>query len=114
MAVCKKIFWNSEKDKYSGLLDYGDVIPNSTPTKLASEALVFLLVGNKGPLEKSHWYFLIDKITAKDQANLLLQALELAAKADLKGWSVTADGTAVNLKKHLKHLVVTSLEHTRK
>ena len=35
MAVCKKIFWNSEKDKYSGLLDYGDVIPNSTPTKLA-------------------------------------------------------------------------------
>ena len=52
---------------------------------------------------RAHWkcpigYFLIDKITAKDQANLVLKALELAAKADLKVWSLTADGTAVNLK----------------
>ena len=98
MAIRKQMLWNPEKDKYSGLVDFGDAIPNSTPTKLASEALVFLLVGTR-----AHWkcpigYFLIDKITAKDQANLVLKALELAAKADLKVWSVTADGSAVNLK----------------
>ena len=98
MAIRKQMLWNPEKDKYSGLVDFKDAIPNSTPTKLASEALVFLLVGTR-----AHWkcpigYFLIDKITAKDQANLVLKALELAAKADLKVWSVTADGTAVNLK----------------
>ena len=97
MAIRKQMLWNPEKDKYSGFVDFGNAIPNSNPTKLASEALVFLLVGTR-----AHWkcpigYFLTDKITAKDQANLVLKALELAAKADLKVWSVTADGTAVNL-----------------
>lgn len=97
MAIRKQMLWNPEKDKYSGFVDFGNAIPNSTPTKLASEALVFLLVGTR-----AHWkcpigYFLTNKITAKDQANLVLKALELAAKADLKVWSVTADGTAVNL-----------------
>ena len=97
MAIRKQMLWNPEKDKYSGFVDFGNAIPNSNPTKLASEALVFLLVGTR-----AHWkcpigYFLTDKITAKDQANLVLKALELAAKADLKVWSVTADGTVVNL-----------------
>ena len=67
MAIRKQMLWNPEKDKYSG---FGNAIPNSTPTKLASEALVFLLVRTR-----AHWkcpigYFLTNKITAKDQANL--------------------------------------------
>jgi hypothetical protein len=41
---------------------------------------------------------LVDKITAKDQATLVTQSLEKAAKAGLKVWSVTADGTAVNIR----------------
>ena len=40
----------------------------------------------------------MDKITAKDQATLVTKYLEKAAKAGLKVWSVTADGTAVNLR----------------
>ena len=40
----------------------------------------------------------MDKITAKDQATLVTKSLEKAAKAGLKVWSVTADGTAVNLR----------------
>ena len=52
---------------------------------------------------RSHWkcpigYFLADKISAKDQAKLVSTSLEKAAKAGLKVWSVTADGTAVNLR----------------
>ncbi len=45
-----------------------------------------------------HWLLLVDKITAKDQATLVTQSLEKAAKAGLKVWSVTADGTAVNIR----------------
>ena len=97
MSIRKQTLWNNEKDKYSGFIDLGDAIPNPKSEKLASEALVFLLVGTR-----SHWkcpigYFLVDKISAKDQATLVTQCLEKAAKAGLKLWSVTADGTAVNL-----------------
>ena len=97
MSIRKQTLWNNEKDKYSGFIDLGDAIPNPKSEKLASEALVFLLVGTR-----SHWkcpigYFLVDKISAKDQATLVTQCLEKAAKAGLKLWSVKADGTAVNL-----------------
>ena len=98
MAIRKQILWNPKEDQYSGFVDLGNEIPNVQCDKLASEALVFLLVGTR-----SHWkcpigYFLIDKISAKDQAMLVSKSLEKAAKAGLKVWSVTADGTAVNLR----------------
>ena len=98
MSIRKQTLWNPEEDKYSGFTDLGDTISNRQSEKLASEALVFLLVGTR-----SHWkcpigYFLVDKITAKDQATLVTKSLEKAAKAGLKVWSVTADGTAVNLR----------------
>ena len=65
--------------------------------KLASEALVFLLVGTRDNWGCSIGYFLVDKITAKDQATLVIQSLEKPTKAALKVWSFTADGTTVNL-----------------
>ena len=42
-------------------------------------------------------YFFADKINAKDQATLVEKCLEKAENANLKVWSVTADGTAVNI-----------------
>jgi hypothetical protein len=98
MAIRKQILCNPKKDQYSGFDDLGNEIPNVQCDKLASEALVFLLVGTR-----SHWkcpigYLLIDKISAKDQAMLVSKSLEKGAKAGLKVWSVTADGTAVNLR----------------
>ena len=39
----------------------------------------------------------MDKIIAKDQATLVNKSLEKAVKLGLKEWSVTADGTAVNV-----------------
>ena len=98
MSIRKQTLLNAENDQYSGFSDFGDTIPTINPGRLASEALVFLLVGTR-----SHWkcpigYFLVDKITAKDQATLVETFLEMASNAGLKVWSVTADGTAVNLK----------------
>ncbi|CAB4016846.1 uncharacterized transposon-derived [Paramuricea clavata] len=70
MSIRKQTIWNPEKDSYSGFVDFGNEIPNEHPEKLATEALVFLLVGTR-----SHWkypvgYFLADKVNAKDQATL--------------------------------------------
>ena len=98
MSIGKQTLWNPEKDEYLGFINLGDAIPKPRSDKLASETLVFLLVGTR-----SHWkcpigYFLVDKITAKDQVTLVTKSLEKAAKAGLKVWSVTADGTAVNLR----------------
>jgi hypothetical protein len=98
MSIRKQTLWNPEKDQYSGFVDFGDEIPAVQSEKIASEALVFLLVGTR-----SHWkcpigYFLTDKANAKDQAVLIKKSLEMAAKAGLKVWSVTADGTSVNLR----------------
>ena len=97
MSIRKQTIWNPQKDSYSGFVDFGNEIPNEHPEKLATEALVFLLVGTR-----SHWkcpvgYFLTDKMNAKDQATLVKKCLEKAANASLKVWSVTADGTAVNI-----------------
>ena len=98
MSIRKQTLWDVEKDRYSGFVDLGDEIHNDKSATLASEALVFLLVGTR-----SHWkcpigYFLGDKISTKEQAKLVSKSLEMAAKAGLKVWSVTADGTAVNLR----------------
>ena len=41
-------------------------------------------------------HVLADKMNAKDQATLVKRCFEGAARADLKVWTVTTDGTAVN------------------
>ena len=97
MAIRSQTVWTPQRDKYFGFVDYGTEIPNPPSDKLATEALVFLLVGTR-----SHWkcpigYFLGNKTNAEIQSKLVSKALELAAEAGLKIWSVTADGTAVNL-----------------
>ena len=97
MAIHSQTVWTPQRDKYFGFVDYGTEIPNPPSDKLATEALVFLLVGTR-----SHWkcpigYFLGNETNAEIQSKLVSKALELAAEAGLKIWSMTADGTAVNL-----------------
>ena len=79
-----------------GFMDYG-IIPTEKPNTLASEAVVFLLLG-----AHSHWkcpvgYFLANKMSSKTQAQLVRIALNMAAEAGLRVWSVTTDGTTVNI-----------------
>lgn len=96
MSIRKETVWDNKNDKYDGFINYGIVNPDD-PETLASEALVFLLVG-----ARTHWkcpigYFLGNKISARIQAQLLIRALEMAAESGLRVWSITADGTSVNL-----------------
>ncbi len=96
MSIRKETVWDNKNDRYDGFINYGTVNPED-PETLASEALVFLLVG-----ARTHWkcpigYFLGNKISARIQAQLLTTALVMAAESGLRVWSITADGTSVNL-----------------
>ena len=96
MSTRKQILYDSTQDKYVGFVNYG-AIQTEKPDTLASEAVVFLLVG-----ARTHWkcpigYFLADKMSSRTQAKLVQLALEKAAEAGLRVWSVTTDGTSVNI-----------------
>ena len=97
MAIRSQTVWTPQCDKYFGFVDYGPEISNPAD-KLATEALVFLLVGTRSNWKCPIGYFLGDKTNAEIQSKLISKALVLAAEAGLKVWSVTADGTAVNLR----------------
>ena len=86
MAIRKQTLWDPTKDAFVGFFNYGDVLAELSDI-LGSEALVFVLVGLQ-----SHWkypiaYFLIDKISATNQAQLLLEAVVWTAEIGLKSLS---------------------------
>ena len=61
MSIRKQTLYDAHQDKYAGFVNYGD-IPTNNPETIATEAVVFLLVG-----ARSHWkcpigYFLADKM----------------------------------------------------
>ncbi len=96
MSIGKQLLWHNNQSKYVGFVNYGETPPEN-PDNLASEAIVFLLVG-----ARSHWkcpiaYFLADKMSSKTQAKLVRTALGMAAEAGLRVWSVTTDGISVNI-----------------
>ena len=67
MSIRKLTEWDPKNEQYSGFINYGELNPEN-PDTIASEALVFLLVGTR-----THWkcpigYFLSDKMSANAQA----------------------------------------------
>ena len=95
MLIRKQTLYDAHQDKYAGFVSNVD-IPTNNPETIATEAVVFQLVG-----ARSHWkcpieYFLADKMSSKSQAQFVRMALEKAAKAWLRVWFITTDGTAVS------------------
>lgn len=82
MSIRKQTLWDPKKEQYSGFVNYGPVPPED-PNTLASEALVFILVGTRTRWRCPIGYFLCDKMNAKTQAQLVRLALEKAADAYL-------------------------------
>jgi hypothetical protein len=96
MAIRKQTLWDPKQDEFVGFVNYGPAQIES-PETMASEALVFALVGLR-----SHWkcpiaYFLINKLSASVQAELVRKALVLTAEIGLKVWCITSDGTSSNV-----------------
>ena len=95
MAIRKQVQWEPATNKYSGFEDYGPTL--KAPKVVASEALVFLLVGMRSHWKQPIGYFLTDKASAVVQASLINTALTKASAAGLKVWCVTSDGTTTNI-----------------
>ena len=96
MSTRKQIFWDASQGKYVGFVNYGETPPENPDTP-ASEAVVFLLVGARSHRKCPIGYFLANKMSAKMQAHLVKVALKMAAEAGLRVWSITTDGTTVNM-----------------
>ncbi len=98
MAIRKQVLWDPKKDAYVGLVNYGVPETEIEPSNvMATEALVFALVGLRSHFKCPIAYFLIDKISAAVQAQLVRQALIKTAKIGLKVWCITSDGTTSNI-----------------
>ena len=96
LSIRKQMLWDNNKDNFVGFVNYGP-IPALKPDVLATEAVVFLLVGTRSNWKCTIGYFLADKMSSQTQAELVKIALKMAAEAGLRVWSITADGTKVNL-----------------
>ena len=96
MAIRKQTMYHPKVDRYVGFVDYGGAIPEPCD-QLASEAVVFLLVGLRGHRRCPIAYFLTDKSSSDVQARLVSIELAKAADAGLSVRCVTCDGTSANL-----------------
>ena len=96
MAIRKQVIYDPKKDQYVGFINYGGAVVEPSE-KLASEALAFLLVGLRGHWKCPIGYFLINKMSANVQKQLVRIALTKAAEAGLRVHSVTCDGTTTNI-----------------
>lgn len=97
MAIRKQTLYDQKNDEYVGFVNYGLAEIKPPDNVLASEALVFALVGLR-----SHWkcpiaYFLTDKLTSTVQAQLIRKALILSGEIGLRVWCITSDGTSPNI-----------------
>ena len=80
MSIRKQNLLEPNKERYSGFVNYGP-IPADEPDVLATEALVFLLVGSCSNWKYPIGYFLTNKTTGIIQAKLVRLALEKGADA---------------------------------
>ena len=95
MAIRKQTQWEPAHNKYSGYENYGPTL--EAPEVIASEALVFLLVGLQRHWKQPIGCFLTNKASASIQATLINAALTKASAVGLKVWCVTSDGTTTNI-----------------
>lgn len=82
--------------KFSGYTDMGDNIV-CDDTNVASEALVFMIVCINNAWKIPIAYYLINKITAEQKSNLVLQCISAVSSTGLKIVTVTCDGMSTNI-----------------
>lgn len=95
MSIKKGKVYDRVSGKFVGLVDFGNESMNTSVE--ATEALYFMLVCLNGKWKLPIAYFLINKITAKIQGELINAALELTHKKAVRVRSITFDGASTNL-----------------
>ncbi len=100
MHIRSRAMYNKSLDKYEGFINFGPDLDLGDANRevLATEALVFMLVGLTGRWKFPIGYFLINKIDADVQSHLVQIALNLSHEHGLLVHTITCDCTSVNPK----------------
>ena len=96
MSIKKSIFNDRSTGKFLGFVNYGEDVVTTDPDKIATEALVFMLVGLRGHWKMPVGYVLIDHFNGNEFCCLISMVLSLSRDHNLKVRSVTCDGLSSN------------------
>ena len=94
MSIKKHVQYNSHTESMSGFVNLGD---GNSETDVASEALVFMVVGLQGYWKAPIAYFLTKSLSPEPQRVLLSQALEELHARGIQVVCLTMDGHASNV-----------------
>ena len=95
MDIKKAYQYDTGSETYYGSINYGHIQYGCEET-LASEILVFMIVGLKEHFKQVIGYFLIDKINAQTQAKLVRDAMNLLLQTRHSVKAVVCDGKFSN------------------
>ena len=94
MAIRKHVQYSPHSQKMTGFVDMGDGL---NETDIATEALVFMVVGLQGHWKAPIAYYLTKSLTPDTQKVLLVHALEALHERGIRVMSLTMDGYASNI-----------------
>ncbi|XDV25816.1 hypothetical protein PO909_029667 [Leuciscus waleckii] len=94
MSIRKHVQYNPHTQSMSGFVDMGD---GNSETDVATEALVFMVVGLQGHWKAPIAYFLTKSLSPETQRVLLSHALEELHARGIRVVCVTMDGHASNV-----------------
>uniref|UniRef100_A0A9J7ZUA4 DNA transposase THAP9 n=1 Tax=Cyprinus carpio carpio TaxID=630221 RepID=A0A9J7ZUA4_CYPCA len=94
MSIRKHVQYNPHTQSMSGFVDMGD---GNSETEVATEALVFMVVGLQGHWKTPIAYFLTKSLSPETQRVLLSHALEELHARGIRVVCVTMDGHASNV-----------------
>lgn len=97
MSIKSSTVFDRSSGKYKGFIDYGPNLIIDDPEKVATEAIVFMLVGLRAYWKYPIGYILCEKMNSDILSSLLSKALTLSAEYGLNVVSVTCDGAPTNL-----------------
>ena len=95
MSIKSKLGYNTSEDNYDGLVNLGPNI--NAPKKIASEAIVFMLVGLRKNWKTPIGYVLANGLSAVNLKTLILEILQTAHAHQLKIRTITCDGLSTNI-----------------
>lgn len=101
MAIRTQTVWDNQNGKFTGYINYGGII-DVDHEMAATEALFFQIVSYSYPYKCPIAYFLVNKIDAYLQTNLILAILRSLYDVGINVRSITSDGASANLSTYVK------------
>ena len=96
MSIKNQVIRDEKNKKFTGSTDYGPILAEEQDST-AQNALVVMAVGLKKPWFHHIAYFLVDRVDAQMQAQIIKEAINLLTDAELDVNIVTLYGCAKNI-----------------